>query len=392
MRSVTLGVYGKDVNQIKKAIRIIEDDVDCIFRSKVYSESIIKQFSTSQKNEIQNLQKALDVDVSVETRVGRITVRGLIEDVMDASAKVHQMIRKAEAIQQEKQAAEMMAAMVEWCFLDTGSIPSKLEKYPPNINLQLEKALRKQEPKTSFCDAQGVKYILDFTTYEEYLESDPSDSVKVIRKSKIDGSSFELPPTWTLMDSKENVSVVTLLQNSQEYQDVQNDFVQSTGHTIVKIERIQNKMLLQQYEAKLKLLEGQNPAGTTNERKLWHGTANESVSSSINTYGFNRSYCGKNAVVHGNGVYFAVNASYFARDQYSPRDFNGNKRIYRCRVLTGEFCQGAQGMKVPPNKPNTGAGTTHILYDSVVDNVRNPGIFVIFNDTQAYPENLITFQ
>lgn len=51
MRSVTLGVYGKDVNQIKKAIRIIEDDVDGIFKSKVYSESIIKQFSTSQVNE-----------------------------------------------------------------------------------------------------------------------------------------------------------------------------------------------------------------------------------------------------------------------------------------------------------------------------------------------------
>lgn len=52
-------------------------------------------------------------------------------------------------------------------------------------------------------------------------------------------------------------------------------------------------MLLQQYEAKLKLLQGQNPAAITNERKLWHGTANESVAS-INTYGFNRSYCGKN--------------------------------------------------------------------------------------------------
>lgn len=83
-----------------------------------------------QKNEIQNLQKAHDVDVSVETRIGRITVRGLVEDVMNASEKVHQMIRKAEAIQQEKQAAEMMSAMVEWCFLDAGSIPSKLEKIP----------------------------------------------------------------------------------------------------------------------------------------------------------------------------------------------------------------------------------------------------------------------
>lgn len=62
---------------------------------------------------------------------------------------------------------------------------------------------------------------------------------------------------------------------------------------ILQIERIQNRMLLQQYEAKLKLLEKQNAANTTNEKKLWHGTGNDAVAS-INTYGFNRSYCGKN--------------------------------------------------------------------------------------------------
>lgn len=60
----------------------------------------------------------------------------------------------------------------------------------------------------------------------------------------------------------------------------------------LQIERIQNRMLLQQYEAKLKLLEKQN-AATTNEMTLWHGTGNDAVAS-INTYGFNRSYCGKN--------------------------------------------------------------------------------------------------
>lgn len=61
----------------------------------------------------------------------------------------------------------------------------------------------------------------------------------------------------------------------------------------LQIERIQNRILLQQYEAKLKLLEKQNFADTTNERKLWHGTTNESVAS-INTYGFNRCFCGQN--------------------------------------------------------------------------------------------------
>lgn len=91
-------------------------------------------------------------------------------------------------------------------------------------------------------------------------------------------------------------------------------------------------------------------------------------------------------MVYGTGIYFAINAAYSARDTYSPRDFNNYMRVYQCRVLTGDYCQGAQGMKAPPNK------STHILFDSVVDNLIYPGIFVIFNDTQAYPEYLITFQ
>lgn len=140
---------------------------------------------------MEKIQKDFGVDVNVETRIGRITLHGLIEDVMDASEKVHNIIRKAEAIQQDKQAAEMMADMVEWCFLDTSTVPSKLEKYPANINLQLEKALRKQESKTSFCDAQGNRYIVDLTSYEEYPEGDDTDIVKVIRKSKIDGKFIQ---------------------------------------------------------------------------------------------------------------------------------------------------------------------------------------------------------
>ena len=45
-------------------------------------------------------------------------------------------------------------------------------------------------------------------------------------------------------------------------------------------------------------------------------------------------------------------------------------------------------MLVPPAKSPT---NPNVLYDSVVDNIGNPSILVVFYDPQAYPEYLITF-
>ena len=92
--------------------------------------------------------------------------------------------------------------------------------------------------------------------------------------------------------------------------------------------------------------------------------------------------------MYGNGVYFATAAAYSARPQYSvPNPQSGDKHIFLCKVLTGDFCQGTQGLKSTPDKDVT--VTPKTKYDSVVDDINNPNIFVIFNDTQAYPEYLI---
>lgn len=91
----------------------------------------------------------------------------------------------------------------------------------------------------------------------------------------------------------------------------------------------------------------------------------------------------------GKGTYFAVDASYSAQDTYSRPDMNGKKYMYQARVLTGEYCLGSGGLIIPP--PKSTADPTN-LYDSVVDNINSPKMFVIFNDIQAYPEYLITFR
>lgn len=95
------------------------------------------------------------------------------------------------------------------------------------------------------------------------------------------------------------------------------------------------------------------------------------------------------AVVFGEGVYFAVQAQYSCSNTYSKPDPNGVKRMYLSRVLTGEYAKGKSDMRVAPQKPG---GASHELYDSVVNDVGNPSMFIIFNDTQAYPDYLVAFK
>ena len=95
------------------------------------------------------------------------------------------------------------------------------------------------------------------------------------------------------------------------------------------------------------------------------------------------------ATLYGNGVYFALDASYSARSTYSPPDINGFRYMYLTRVLVGEYTDGRQGFLTPPVKNPSDPTDT---YDSVVDQTANPRIFVVFYDWQCYPEYLITFQ
>ena len=85
--------------------------------------------------------------------------------------------------------------------------------------------------------------------------------------------------------------------------------------------------------------------------------------------------------LYGEGVYFAKDAAYSARDRYSKQDTeSGHKYMYLARVLVGKYTKGDKGIKKPP-----------ATFDSVVNDVDDPGIFVVFYDGQAYPEYLITF-
>ena len=95
------------------------------------------------------------------------------------------------------------------------------------------------------------------------------------------------------------------------------------------------------------------------------------------------------ATVYGQGVYFALNSALSVADQYSPPNADGHKFVFVAKVLTGDFTLGCSSMKAAPLKESA---DIPLRYDSVTDNLSKPTMFVIFNDTQAYPEYLITCQ
>ena len=94
------------------------------------------------------------------------------------------------------------------------------------------------------------------------------------------------------------------------------------------------------------------------------------------------------AVVFGQGVYFALDSDYST--SYSSPDRNGENRMYFARVLTGEYERGHSLMKTPPSRKDPKNPSLH--FDSTVDDKATPTIFVIYYDTQAYPEYIVTFK
>ena len=90
--------------------------------------------------------------------------------------------------------------------------------------------------------------------------------------------------------------------------------------------------------------------------------------------------------MYGDGVYFAVDASISAK--YASPDISGNRFMFLCSVLTGEYTTGTKGIVAPPVKNIE----TQEWFDSVCDNVTSPTMFTIFNDVQAYPTHLTIFR
>ncbi|XP_026075337.1 poly [ADP-ribose] polymerase 14-like isoform X2 [Carassius auratus] len=341
----------------------------------------IAHFTRKDAETLNAMQRELTVSVQLEKK-GQdsvITLEGLTRDVHTAESRIRDMIRKVERNENRRREAFIISSVVEWQYQENGD---SLKTFDMLTNLDLEQAYQNNWP--------SVRIKINNDEYDADLVRKVAIRGKLMielnRVDREDAAQSALPSHWEDMKGQA-VVLVKLRAGSNEYAEVEKEFT-STGlssNNIISIERVQNSALWRNFMIKKEEMEGKNKH-KNNEKYLFHGTAADKTDH-INSHGFNRSFAGMHGAMYGNGSYFAVDPNYSAQG-YSAPDANGHKHMYLARVLIGDFTQGKKGLLVPPAKRSNSAD----LYNSVTDNKSNPTMFVIFNDVQAYPEYLITFQ
>ncbi|XP_035604913.1 protein mono-ADP-ribosyltransferase PARP12-like isoform X1 [Oncorhynchus keta] len=174
---------------------------------------------------------------------------------------------------------------------------------------------------------------------------------------------------------------VMLSSSTGEHEDIKALFEKTVvGFQIHTIERVQNPALWKFYM--LQRDQMKSSLTSINEKQLFHGTDSKYVDS-ICRDNFDWRICGKNGTSYGKGSYFARDAQY--SHMYTSQ--SGLRSMFVCQVLVGDYTVGNSRYEKPPPKETGGSS----FYDSCVDNIQNPRVFVVFETHQVYPEYLIQY-
>ena len=182
-------------------------------------------------------------------------------------------------------------------------------------------------------------------------------------------------------------------QESEEYERVTNQFLLTLPNAeILRVERIQNKMIMKRYFHRSQLMKDFGTADLR-EELLFHGTSQvqpELIYKGDEGFDIRFSLDG----MWGRGNYFAVNSSYSHKYAFSH---NGVFKMFAVNVLTGNsfFSESNHSLQLtkPPFLESADSSSTAIQrrYDSVYGNTGGTRVYITYDNEHAYPAYLITY-
>ena len=218
------------------------------------------------------------------------------------------------------------------------------------------------------------------------VQIDPDDVQNVQLRFNVDDDAVDGDGDGVDDDEKQSESVVMNEEDKKIYNEFRRTMSKDTVE-VLGIKRIKDNVSRKiVYDALLKAKAEELEIDEI-ERVLFHGTAFRNVAKIVNN-GFNRDF--NRVHRYGKGTYFSSLASESAGycEQDDEEDPAKNVMLV-CRVIVGEYCVGTHDMD-GSSVPYKADKKTQ--YESCVNKMKGPTIFVINRDYHAIPTHIITFK
>ncbi|KAM8934067.1 protein mono-ADP-ribosyltransferase PARP9 [Pelodytes ibericus] len=334
------------------------------------------------KEEHDALSKFPDVEITEDLHHGKsaLNISGDLKEVIRAAVWVEQRLLSIQAEYAQEMEVALVQAMVQWFYVHgDNAVP-----YPATANAEIEKVYISNSDSelqiTEPCHQINVKTA---------TAKDPTNAFRLHRECA-------LKHDYATRINLESGAVLIMPVDSfsQEYRDRVKEF-EKEKLTIVKMEKIQNKVLAGVYQSKKDAMDSNQ--GKSSFHKLYQRVPAE-CRTLVCKVGFDRLYSPSGVSnpdiiapvsdsEFGAGIYFKKTLKAAMEGNTETRNPDSLIYIFQAEVATGKFTKGKTSYILPPP---VGADDDLKLYDSTVDSNSDPQTFVIFDNHRALPQYLFT--
>ena len=171
-----LEIFAGTKQDIKKAEEEIQKDLADNCTTKVIEHNAISHISEEQTSKIHNLQVKHDVIIRIEVYIGRISVRGDAEDVLDVATTILEILNEYIEEEHSKGIEELLCKNTQWYYQEDDE--EDWQPYDPRVNFQIETA-HKDGQKSVLLIIDGARCEIVFKDMKETcLEDGEERNVK----------------------------------------------------------------------------------------------------------------------------------------------------------------------------------------------------------------------
>ena len=187
-----LEIFAGTKRSITKAIEEIHKDLAEQCLTKVIENDAISKLSKDQKRKIKNLEAKHDATIKVEEPVGRISVKGDAEDVVDIATAIHEILNQQIEEEHTRGIEELLSKNVQWYYYEDEQ--EGFQPYDTSNNRKIESAFADTQNSVIVL-IEGCRCEIVFKDMKETCLDDGEER-QVVRKEIGKGKVSSIEQEW----------------------------------------------------------------------------------------------------------------------------------------------------------------------------------------------------